>query len=162
MCAIPMPWHIQAWNTGTCLYMMWTGLGCLNLFINSVVWNGNAINWAPVWCDISSKFIVGLAVAIPASSLCINRRLYHIACIRVVTSTKSDRRRAIMVDLAIGLGIPVLAMILHFQTTSFKVIDLTSWKTLVASLPLLLLARLSHQLLATCNHRAFFPPPTPY
>jgi pheromone a factor receptor len=52
-------------------------------------------------------------VAIPAASLCINRRLYHIACIRVVTATKSDRLRAVMVDLAIGLGIPVLVMILR-------------------------------------------------
>ena len=52
-------------------------------------------------------------MAVSAASLCINRRLYHIACIRVVTPTKADRRRAIMVDLAIGLGIPVLVMILR-------------------------------------------------
>ena len=71
---IPIPWHLQgaqitnsvlrqrhtrthttrilAWNTGTCLFMAWTGLGCLNYFINSIIWNGNTVNWAPVWCDI--------------------------------------------------------------------------------------------------------------
>lgn len=32
--------------------MAWTGIACLNVFVNSIVWNGNAINWAPVWCDI--------------------------------------------------------------------------------------------------------------
>jgi pheromone a factor receptor len=94
--------------------MIWTGLACLNLFINSVVWTGNAINWAPVWCDISSKFIIGVSVAIPAASLCINRRLYHIACIRVVSPTKADKRRAVLVDLAIGVGLPVLVMVLHY------------------------------------------------
>lgn len=71
LASIPFSWHLQcnqvtfyfhhlltdpfcilAWNTGTCLYMAWTALGCLNGFINSIVWNGNAINWAPVWCDI--------------------------------------------------------------------------------------------------------------
>lgn len=71
LCVIPLPWHLEgkhlyfaslvistncwsvsAWNTGTCLYMIWTGLACLNQFINSIVWNGNAVNWAPVWCDI--------------------------------------------------------------------------------------------------------------
>jgi len=114
MCAIPLPWHIQAWNTGTCLYMIWTGLACLNQFINSVIWTGNAINWAPVWCDISARFMIGAAIGIPTASLCINRRLYHIACIRVVTTTKSDKRRAIMIDLAIGVGVPVLAMILQY------------------------------------------------
>ena len=43
----------QAWNTGTCLYMIWTGIACFIQFINSIVWNGNAYNPAPVWCDIS-------------------------------------------------------------------------------------------------------------
>jgi pheromone a factor receptor len=32
--------------------MIWTAIGCLNLFINSIVWHHNAINWAPAWCDI--------------------------------------------------------------------------------------------------------------
>ena len=112
--------------------MVWTGLACLNQFINSVVWTGNAINWAPVWCDIcesqfldtiyvsnnasqptATKFIVGVSIGIPAASLCINRRLYRIACIRVVAATKADKRRAILVDLAIGLGLPILVMILR-------------------------------------------------
>ncbi len=54
---IPLPWHFQAWNAGTCLYMAWTAVACLNQFVNSVVWHGNAYNPAPVWCDIcESRF----------------------------------------------------------------------------------------------------------
>ena len=98
--------------------MAWTGLACLNLFINSIVWNDNAINWAPVWCDISSKLIVGVAVAIPAASLCINRRLYHIASVKSVTVTKAEKRRQVMVDLAIGLGLPVMEMVLRTSRCS--------------------------------------------
>jgi len=110
--------------------MIWTGLACLNQFINSVVWNGNAVNRAPVWCDIckckdivdfkqsltdgiASRLIVGTAVAIPAASLCINRRLYHIASVTTVRINKAEKRRAVMVDLAIGLGLPILEMILR-------------------------------------------------
>ncbi|KAG1750489.1 pheromone receptor Rcb3 B43 [Suillus paluster] len=111
---IPLPWHFQAWNSGTCLYMIWTALGLLNLAINSIVWRSSVINYAPVWCDISSRLIVGVSVAIPAASLCINRRLYKIATISTVTTTKAHRRRAIMVDLAIALGIPMLQMVLQF------------------------------------------------
>ncbi|EDR00818.1 STE3-like pheromone receptor [Laccaria bicolor S238N-H82] len=111
---IPLPWHFQAWNSGTCLFMIWTAVGCLNLFINSIVWRNNAIDWAPIWCDISSRIIVGLAVAIPAASLCINRRLYKIASCRTVTITRAHKRRAVMVDLAIGLGLPALQMALQF------------------------------------------------
>ncbi|KAG1873819.1 pheromone A receptor-domain-containing protein [Suillus subluteus] len=113
-CMIPLPWHLEAWNTGTCLYMIWTGLSCLIQFINSIVWQSNVVNWAPVWCDITSKFIIGANVAIPACSLCINRRLYHIASVSSVTKTRAQKRRDIMTDLAIGLGIPVLEMILQY------------------------------------------------
>jgi len=49
---IPLPWHLQAWNSGTCYFMMWSALACLNQFINSVVWAGNALNPAPAWCEI--------------------------------------------------------------------------------------------------------------
>jgi Pheromone A receptor len=56
---IPLPWHLQALNSGTCLFMIWTAIGCLNLFINSIIWHGNIIDWAPIWCDIcaSGSFI---------------------------------------------------------------------------------------------------------
>ncbi|KAJ8474492.1 hypothetical protein ONZ45_g15928 [Pleurotus djamor] len=107
---VPLPWHFQAWNAGTCLYMIWTAIGCLNYFINSIVWHGNAINWAPVWCDISTRLTVGLSVAIPAASLCINRRLYKIASVQAASITHADKKRAVLIDLAIGLGIPFTQM----------------------------------------------------
>jgi pheromone a factor receptor len=110
LCLIPLPWHLEAWNTGTCLYMIWTALGLINSFANSIIWNHTAINLAPHWCDFSVRIGIAVQVAIPACSLCINRRLYHIASIRTVTVSRSEKRRAILVDLAIGLGIPLLAI----------------------------------------------------
>lgn len=50
---LPLPWNLRAWNSGTCFFMLWTGLACLNEFVNAVVWAGNTFNPAPVWCDIS-------------------------------------------------------------------------------------------------------------
>jgi len=90
--------------------MAWAGLGCLNFFINSVVWNSSVENVAPVWCDISTRFIVGLAVGIPAAALVITHRLFRIASSNTILTTKAEKRRAIYVDLAIGLGIPILQM----------------------------------------------------
>jgi len=123
--SIPLPWHLEAWNTGTCLFILWTGTGSLILSINAIIWDGNTVNWAPVWCDITTKWMTGLSVALPAASLCINRRLYNIASIRTVTITSSDRRRAILIDLAIGLGIPALFMALHYivQGHRFDIIE---------------------------------------
>ncbi|EIM84333.1 fungal pheromone STE3G-protein-coupled receptor, partial [Stereum hirsutum FP-91666 SS1] len=113
MCAVPAYWHLEAWNTGTLLYMFWTGVPVLNMFINSIVWDGNALNSAPVWCDISSRIIIGSNVGIVLSSLCINRRLYKIASAKSVVNTAEDKRRAIIIDLAIGLGIPLIQQVMY-------------------------------------------------
>ncbi len=53
LCLIPLPWHWQAWNAGTCAFMIWTAAVCLVEFINALIWQGNVDNFAPVWCDIS-------------------------------------------------------------------------------------------------------------
>ncbi|KAG7442050.1 putative pheromone receptor [Guyanagaster necrorhizus] len=111
---IPFYWHMEAWNIGTCSYMLWVGFGCFMYFINSIVWNGNAINWAPVWCDISSRYIIALTVAIPICSLCINRRLYYIATSDAVMYSRKEKRRAIIIDLAMCIGVPVLEMIIAY------------------------------------------------
>ncbi|KAM6493090.1 putative transmembrane pheromone receptor [Amanita muscaria] len=111
---IPLPWHFQAWNSGTCLFMIWTALGCLNFFINSIIWHNNVVDWAPIWCDISTRLSIGVSVAIPAASLCINRRLYKIASCTTAPMTPAQKRRTVLIDLLIGLGIPALQMPLQF------------------------------------------------
>ncbi|KAF9016307.1 STE3-domain-containing protein [Hymenopellis radicata] len=114
MCMIPLRWHLQAYNVGTCAYMIWVGLGCLNLFINSIIWNGNAIDSAPVFCDISFRLTLAMDVAIPICSLVINRRLFFIATSDTVVSSRKDRQRAIMMDLALVIGAPIALIILAY------------------------------------------------
>lgn len=60
---------------------------------------------------IATHIQIGLNVAIPACSLCINRRLYKISTAKAVMVTRSEKRRAVIVDLLIGLGIPLLQMV---------------------------------------------------
>ncbi|KAH7869322.1 pheromone receptor [Lentinula edodes] len=110
---LPLSWHLQAWNSGTCAFMIWTGLACLVTGINSLIWADNALNVAPVWCDISCQIILGASLGIPASTLCISRRLYRITSTHTVSITRDDKLRAIYSDLAIALGVPVLFLILH-------------------------------------------------
>ncbi|KAI0274468.1 pheromone A receptor-domain-containing protein [Russula aff. rugulosa BPL654] len=112
--AIPFYWHFKARNTGTCLFMIWTGLGCLMQCINSIVWNKNMINRAPVYCDISTRIQVALNVAIPACSLCINRQLYRVARMKSMGTTDAENRRIVLIDLLIGVGIPILQMIAQY------------------------------------------------
>ena len=107
VCCIPLPWHIQVWNSGTCAYIVWTAMACLIEFVNCIVWKGNVNNPAPVWCDIcefssaysfaafnvsftASKIMLGASVGIPAASLCISRRLYYLTSCQSGSITRQD------------------------------------------------------------------------
>ncbi|KAI9509913.1 pheromone A receptor-domain-containing protein [Russula earlei] len=54
-----------------------------------------------------------LALVCPAAVLVINHRLFRIASANAILTTRAEKRRAICVDLAIGLGVPFLQMILQ-------------------------------------------------
>ncbi|KAF7300917.1 Pheromone receptor [Mycena kentingensis (nom. inval.)] len=111
---IPLPWHLHAWNSGTCFYIMWSALACLNQFVNSVVWANDMVNRAPIWCDISSRIMLGGSVGIPAASLCINRRLYQIARVQAVSITPAEKRRAILIDTLICVVFPLVYVALQY------------------------------------------------
>ncbi|KAG7085965.1 hypothetical protein E1B28_003490 [Marasmius oreades] len=112
-------WHLEARNTALLCASVWGAIGSLNFFINSVVWNGRVDNFAPVWCDISSKIQIGMNVAFHACSLSMNRRLYYIAKGDIAV-TSVEKRRTIMVDLSICVGIPVLHMILNYISQEYR------------------------------------------
>src|SRR6202011_4192543 len=57
--------------------------------------------------------MIGSSVAISAASLCINRRLFIITTVQSATISKADKQRAVWTDLGIGVGIPILEMILR-------------------------------------------------
>ena len=65
-----------------------------------------------------TRFLYGFNLGISAASLCINRRLYLIVSVRKVTISRTEKCREIVIDLAIGLGIPIISIILckHFET----------------------------------------------
>jgi pheromone a factor receptor len=122
------------------MFMIWTGLGCLLQCVNSIVWNKNTTNRAPVYCDIckffhaltldrtltvrhptATRFQVALNAAIPASSLCINRRLYKAATAKTAMPTGADKRRAVISDLLIGVGIPILQIVARECVLPFNI-----------------------------------------
>nr|AAQ96343.1 pheromone receptor Rcb2 B1 [Coprinopsis cinerea] len=110
---VPLPWHLQAWNSGTCFFMAWTSLACLNQFVNSIVWSGNVTNHSPIWCEISIRIIMGASVGIPASSMCIVRRLHAIARAQKVAVTRGEKRREVIVDSLICVLFPLLYVALQ-------------------------------------------------
>ncbi|KAG8929276.1 a-factor receptor [Tulasnella sp. 419] len=110
---LPSPWHWKNRNTGTLLFLGWTVIGLVIYGVDSVVWKGSLADKAPAWCDINTKFMVAMSAAQPAASLTINMRLYYISSIKQVTITSRDNRKRAIIDLLIGVGIPLLLMVFH-------------------------------------------------
>ncbi|KAI0059694.1 STE3-domain-containing protein [Artomyces pyxidatus] len=110
---IPLYWHWGVTNLGTCLYIFWGALGCLTTFVNSRVWNSTVLDKAPALCEITTRIIIAENVAIPAATLCITRRLHLIISNATGTTTMNMRREAI-IDLCIGVGLPILNVSLSY------------------------------------------------
>ena len=60
---------------------------------------------------VTRVLVIG-SFGLPAASLCSSRRIYLIASVRKVTISRAERRRQVAVDLAIGLGLPIIFLIL--------------------------------------------------
>ena len=66
-----------------------------------------------------------MTVAVPAVVICINRRLYLLASPTSILPSETDKRREIIIDLAIGIGLPIMIMILcPFFSITFQVMSL--------------------------------------
>ena len=68
---------------------------------------------------IAAKFNVGISVAIPAIVLCINRRLYLLASPISIIPSHADKNRELIIDLVIGIGLPIIAMALCLSSNLF-------------------------------------------
>ncbi|KAI0061317.1 STE3-domain-containing protein [Artomyces pyxidatus] len=126
---LPLPWRFEATNTGTCLFVFWSALGCLTLFINSRIWDGNTFNSAPLWCDFSTRIIVAEYIAIPATLLCIIHRVFSI-----MNQGKVATRRDALMDISLGFLFPMLVSLLSFivQGHRFEIYeDLGCWPAIV-------------------------------
>ncbi|KAI0310505.1 pheromone A receptor-domain-containing protein [Amylostereum chailletii] len=111
---IPLPWHWRARNIPTLSLMGWSFF--LNIFyaVNIIVWNGNILDWAPVYCDITTKFRVGAQFAIPAAVFCVCRSLESIASNRAVYIDRATKQRWMIFDCVMCFLLPCVFMALHY------------------------------------------------
>lgn len=76
-----------AWNSSTVLWIFWSGTGCLIHFINAIIWNDNAVNQAPVWCDISEHSTSLLYMLTIVSHTSLATRFIHVVPIGIITAS---------------------------------------------------------------------------
>ena len=45
--------QIRYGNVGTCAFALWASSGCFIAGINAIIWNDDANDIVPVWCEFS-------------------------------------------------------------------------------------------------------------
>jgi len=122
---LPLPWHWRAGNVATLSIMFWLFLANMIYAIDAVVWSDNINIVGTVWCDISTKLIIGSNIALPAACLCICIHLEQVASVRLARTSQSDKKRRQLFELGMCFALPVLYMILHYivQGHRFDIIE---------------------------------------
>ncbi|KAJ7278692.1 GPCR fungal pheromone mating factor [Mycena rebaudengoi] len=123
--ALPLPWHWRARNVATLSIIFWLFLTNLIFAIDAIIWSNSIEIVGLVWCDITTKFIVGGNFALPAACLCICIHLEQVSSVRMVRTTSADKRRRQIFEACMCFGLPLIFMALHYivQGHRFDIIE---------------------------------------
>ncbi|KAG5641595.1 Pheromone B beta 1 receptor [Asterophora parasitica] len=122
---IVLPWHWRAGNVATLALAFWLFISNIIYAVDAAIWGDNANIVIPVWCDITSKLIIGSNFGLPAACLCICIHLERVASVRQSQTSITDRRRRQIFEALMCFGLPLFFMGLHFvvQGHRFDIIE---------------------------------------
>ncbi|KAF8153836.1 pheromone A receptor-domain-containing protein [Crassisporium funariophilum] len=122
---LPLPWHWRAGNVATLSIITWLFVSNIIYAADALVWGDNVDIVSPLWCDITTKLIIGANFALPAACLCICIHLERVASVRVARTNVSDKRRRQLFEAAMCFGLPLIFMGLHYivQGHRFDIIE---------------------------------------
>lgn len=117
---VSFPVHLKAGNVSVLLMMSWTFTGLLNKGASAIAFSKSMqITWTP-GCDISAVIERIWQLGLCCSSFCVLHRLESIASLRQAHSTNSQRKRRLLIDLSIGLGVPVLQIPIFYIVQPYR------------------------------------------
>ena len=73
----------------------------------------------PIHIILAARITIGISIAVPAAILCINRRLYMLASPISIIPSEAEKNRELIIDLVIGIGLPIIAMALCLSFNLF-------------------------------------------
>ncbi|KZO97540.1 fungal pheromone STE3G-protein-coupled receptor [Calocera viscosa TUFC12733] len=109
-----LPSHIRVRNVASTSLNLWLCIVCLIDVVNSFLWSNDMIVRVPIWCDISTKFIIASNLALPAAAFSICRFLCDVAKPNAGEQTKHQKRWRATVELFLCWGQPAIIMALHY------------------------------------------------
>lgn len=119
----PFIWHIRNRNLAASTLVFYILLANLMNLINPFIWPTDDIgNWWPGFgvCDIEVKLMLGVWIGVVSCLLCIMRNLARVLDTEntVMSLTKAQRRRQLLVDCLLCFGAPVYMMAIHYIVQS--------------------------------------------
>ncbi|EMD35235.1 STE3-like pheromone receptor B mating type [Gelatoporia subvermispora B] len=111
---VPLPWHWRARNIATLSIIAWLFVIDVIYAVDAIVWKHSVDIVIPVWCDITTKIIIGSNIALPAASMCVSIHLEQVSSIRQVSFTKASKRRRQIIELVLCWLVPAIWMALHY------------------------------------------------
>jgi pheromone a factor receptor len=113
---VPMPFHFANRNVAVCCLFATISFGCLFTAINATIWQEikNPVVTAPGYCDVIIRFVDMMHIICLGCGLAILRYLSNILLSRGASATtRANKTRQILVDLAIIYTLPILALVIQ-------------------------------------------------
>nr|DBA11516.1 TPA_inf: STE3 [Pseudozyma tsukubaensis] len=103
-----IPSYYRSKNVPVLLSIFWLLITCICNTLNTAGWqDSTAIKWVP-YCEISIRVVYASTFALQCCSLLLLSRLEAIAATRYVSLTESAKKRRMIVELTVGLILPIL------------------------------------------------------
>ncbi|KAL4079273.1 GPCR fungal pheromone mating factor [Scleroderma citrinum] len=104
---VPLVWYFRAANIAALAIGLWLSLTNIIYAVDALIWAGDDNIKASIWCDISTLFIIGSHLALPAACLCICIHLERLASFSQ-TSAFVVKQQRIWLECTMCFGLPVL------------------------------------------------------
>ncbi|KAH9821198.1 mating type STE3 pheromone receptor [Melampsora americana] len=105
---VPTVSHMLQGHSGPACFGIWVVVLNALAFINGILWPYDAIDRAPVFCDISAKLGLVGPLGLLISNWCIIRYLADIVTPNKALECRETARRRMVVDYSMSFGIPAL------------------------------------------------------
>ncbi|KAF9238460.1 pheromone A receptor-domain-containing protein [Melanogaster broomeanus] len=109
---VPLIWYLRARNIAAVAIGIWLSVTNIIYAVDALIWADNSDLKAPLWCDISTSFIIGSHIALPAACLCICIHLERLASFCQI-STRVATQSRILFESVTCFGLPAAYIALH-------------------------------------------------
>ncbi|MBW0480530.1 hypothetical protein O181_020245 [Austropuccinia psidii MF-1] len=144
LCALinvaPTVSHLAQGHSGPASFGVWVVVLNILAFVNGVIWRNDALDRAPIFCDISAKLSMVGPLGLLISNCCIIRYLAQIVTPHAKVGDHWNSKARICIDYGLAFGVPAVVALASviFQVARYQIetmtgctnVSLLAWPTL--------------------------------